>query len=371
MALEPRAPSRDDGGVTDPGNYLAFARAHFGRARHDFALSGEHAPRCLVAPRGEGRGALTPLTALEALREDLAAFLGRPVAEVVPCLGTSQAMALAAACLRGVRVGLEAPVYEPLRLAFEGSETVRITRSAATGFTLEAAALGPAVTATEAIVFAEPHNPTGARTDPAALRAALADFRGTVIVDEVYAPFDRYVNDEGTWPGQGRDLHPNAWAIGSLTKAYGLGPYRVGWLVVPAHERARVDEAVIRAVGELPLHWALEAREVLRQVPALARELRETLPERRALVLACVKGVAGLEVHEPPSGPYVWVRVPEGRDVRAAVERWASELGLVASPGVFFGDARGLRLSWTAPLDRLRAGLPVLEHALRALVAGT
>jgi aspartate/methionine/tyrosine aminotransferase len=354
-----------------PGNYLAFARAHFGRARHDFALSGEQTPRAFVSPRGEGRGAYTPLTALEALRDDLAAFLGRPAAEVVPCLGTSQAMAVAAACLREGTVALEAPIYEPLRLAFEGGSSRRFARDAHDSFELSAGALAPVMAEARTLVFAEPHNPTGARTKPEVLRAALASFAGTVLVDEVYAPFDRYVNDDGTWPGQGRDLHPNAWAIGSLTKAYGLGPYRVGWVVVPEGERPRVDEAVVRAVGELPLHWALEAREVLRQVPTLARELRATLPERRALVLACVRSIPGLEVHEPPSGPYVWVRVPEGRDVRAAVVRWAAELGLVASPGVFFGDPRGLRLSWTAPLERLREGLPVLEGALRALVAGT
>ena len=48
-------------------NYLAFARAHFGRARFDFALSGEHPAACLVEPKGEGRAG-----AVEALRAALA-----------------------------------------------------------------------------------------------------------------------------------------------------------------------------------------------------------------------------------------------------------------------------------------------------------
>jgi histidinol-phosphate aminotransferase len=365
--------------VSNAGNYLAFARAHFGRARHDFALSGEHTPACFVPPRFAERGSFTPLTALEALREELAAFLGRSAAEVIPCLGTSQAIAAAAACLRmtaaspkerGPAVALEAPIYEPLRLAFDDVQTVRVERRPEQGFAITESDLAP-VHGARAIVLAEPHNPTGARTPAATLRRALEGHAGRVFVDEVYAPFDRYVNDDGTWPGQGRDLHPRAWAMGSLTKAYGLGPYRVGWLAVPPEDRPLVDEAIVRAVGELPLHWALEAREVLRQVPTLAAELRATLPERRRLLLACVRSVPGLEVHEPPTGPYVWLRVPEGRDVRAAVVRWARERELVASPGVFFGDPRGLRIAWTAPLDRLRAGLPVLEAALRELVAGT
>jgi aspartate/methionine/tyrosine aminotransferase len=363
-------------------NYLAFARAHFGRARFDFALSGESAPACFAPPRREGTPRATPLEALEALRAALAAFLDRDPSEVVPCLGTSQAMAVAGACLRGAgAVAIERPVYEPLRLAFEGAQVRAIPREPPRGYALGAAALAAACAGAGgaegergpigAIVFAEPHNPTGARADHAALRAALAPFRGAVVVDEVYAPFDAYVDARGKWPGQGRALHPRAWAIGSLTKAYGLGPYRVGWLAVPPEERAAADEAVVRAVGELPLRWALDALDVLAQVPAIGAELRASLPARRRVVLGALEAVEGLEVHAPPTGPYAWVRVPEGRDVRAAVVRWAAEDGLVASPGVFFGDPRGLRVAWTAPLARLEEGAPLLAARLRELVAGS
>jgi aspartate/methionine/tyrosine aminotransferase len=357
-------------------NYLAFARAHFGRARFDFALSGESAPPCFVPPRREGLPRASPLDALEELRRGLAAFLGRDPAEVVPCLGTSQAMAIAGACLRGEGVAvIETPTYEPLRLAFAGARGFE--RSVRDAYAIDARAiaeaLGPQAFAAESslVVVADPHNPTGVRADHATLRAGLAPFRGSVVVDEVYAPFDAYVDADGRWPGQGRDLHPCAWAIGSLTKAYGLGPYRVGWLVVPPEDRPRADEAVVRMVGELPLRWALDAIDVLSQVPAIAAELRASLHARRRAVLDALAKVEGLEVHAPPSGPYAWVRVPEGRDVRAAVVRWAAEDGLVASPGVFFGDPRGLRVSWTAPLARLEEGLPLLCARLGALIAGT
>jgi aspartate/methionine/tyrosine aminotransferase len=356
-------------------NYLAFARAHFGKARFDFALSGESAPPCFAPPRREGPPRATPLEALEELREKLAVFLARDPAEVVPCLGTSQAMAIAGACLRGAGpTAIERPVYEPLRLAFEGVRPFE--RHASRSYEVEASAiasaLGPEGFGSEhaGVVLADPHNPTGVRADHATLRAALAPFRGTVVVDEVYAPFDAYVDAHGRWPGQGRDVHPRAWAIGSLTKAYGLGPYRVGWLVVPPEDRPRADEAVVRAVGELPLRWALDAIDVLAQVPVIAAELRASLPERRRAVLDALAAVEGLEVHVPPSGPYAWVRVPEGRDVLAAVVRWAAEDGLIASPGVFFGDPRGLRLSWTAPLARIEEGLPHLVSRLRELIAG-
>ena len=346
-------------------NYLAFARAHFGHARFDFALSGEHSAACLVEPKGEGRAG-----AVEALRAALADFLGRDVAEVVPCLGTSQAMALAGACLgrAGTVVALETPTYEPIRLAFEHASLVRVERSHAQGYALETA-LGTSLQNAQVLAFADPHNPTGVSCDPAWLTSALRGFEGSVLVDEVYAPFDSYVDAAGRWPGKGRDLHPNAWAIGSLTKAYGLGPYRVGWLVVPARERPRVDEALVRAVGELPLRWATDAIDVLSQVPAISRELRATLTERRSLVLSALRSVQGVEVHGGERGPYAWVRVPRAENLLAQIVRWAEDDGLVVSPGVFFGDPHGLRVAWTSPLERLREGVPVLVRRLNEMVS--
>ena len=345
-------------------NYLAFARKHFGQARFDFALSGEHPAACLVPPCGEGRAGDH-----EALREALAVFLGRGADEVVPCIGTSQAMALAGTCLGrpGSAVALEEPVYEPLRLAFQDASVVRIVREPGASYRLEHAAMDH-VHSTSALVFADPHNPTGAAADPSALRSAIAAYKGSVVVDEVYAPFDTYLDANGGWPGRGRDLHPKAWAIGSLTKAYGLGPYRVGWLVVPPEERARVDEAVIRAVGEMPRRWASDALHVLAQVPRVAEELRETLPARRALVVDALRSVPGLELHVPARGPYAWMRAPGVPKVLDHVVRWAEEDGLVVSPGVFFGDAAGLRVAWTSPLARLREGVPLLVRRLSEMM---
>jgi hypothetical protein len=38
------------------------------------------------------------------------------------------------------------------------------------------------------------------------------------------------------------------------------------------------------------------------------------------------------------------------------------------SPGVFFGDAQGLRVAWTSPLARLREGVPLLIRRLTEMM---
>ncbi len=346
-------------------NYLAFARAHFGTARFNFALSGEHRAACLREPDAAGRPG-----AVEELRRALADFLSRDASEVVPCLGASQAMSLAAACLKGEKsvAALESPIYEPLRFAFDSAHGPRVSieRAARDDYALPRT-LDASVQNADIIVLTNPNNPTGAATSDEALKELLSGFRGSVVVDDVYAPFDDYLID-GKWPGRARDLHPNAWVLGSLTKAFGVGPYRVGWLIVPPEARAAVDEQMVRAVGELPAAWATSALQILEQIPAVAREMKSTLAERKSVVVGALQAVPGLDVFVPARGPYCWVRLPEINDVFAHVQRWAREDGLVVSPGLFFGAPHGMRVSWTAPLAQLRLGTPLLQTRLRELI---
>jgi aspartate/methionine/tyrosine aminotransferase len=46
------------------------------------------------------------------------------------------------------------------------------------------------------------------------------------------------------------------------------------------------------------------------------------------------------------------------------IERGIESCGVLVSPGEFFGDPRAFRLSWTAPLEIVAAGLEQLEKVL-------
>ena len=95
-----------------PTRYLEWARRFYGSARLDLASSGiPEADRELVMPTDlHDRGGIARLA------ESIASYNNRPLAEVVPCLGTSQGifLAYASACSAGDDVLVESPGYEPL-----------------------------------------------------------------------------------------------------------------------------------------------------------------------------------------------------------------------------------------------------------------
>src|SRR6185369_16575031 len=86
--------------------------------------------------------------------------------------------------------------------------------------------------------------------------AAIAAARSAyLIVDEVYAPFDGLAHD-GVFQGSARKLASNVVTVGSLTKCYGLGMYRIGWVLGPEEVIDGTTGAAVATVGHAPLSHA-------------------------------------------------------------------------------------------------------------------
>lgn len=167
------------------------------------------------------------------LRQAIARKYGVPSECVVTADGTSMANFLAMATLiaPGDEVVFEQPTYEPMLAAakFLGADIKRVARPADDGFQLDPQAMGRAATdRTRLIVLTNLHNPTGALTDEADLRAigAIAKSCGArVLVDEVY--LDSAVPPRPT----AAMLGPQFVVTNSLTKVYGLSGLRCGWIL--------------------------------------------------------------------------------------------------------------------------------------------
>jgi len=177
----------------------------------------------------------------------IAALHGVAPATVLPVPGASMANFIALACAvgRGKRVAIESPAYEPLlRTAeFLGLEILRFERDPRNGLAPDVDQVATALRAgARAVVMTDLHNPSG-RLCPAdvmqAVAARCAEHGAYVIVDEVYRDF-AHIN-RGIPRATASLLGPNVIVTNSLTKAYGLGGLRAGWLVAAPElmERAR------------------------------------------------------------------------------------------------------------------------------------
>jgi aspartate/methionine/tyrosine aminotransferase len=357
--------------VFGPTRYLGWARRFYGQVRCDLATSGM--PSVPLSELGVPDAAtLDDPTGWPRLEAAIAHHNARPEAEAVAALGTTHALWLAYASLTspGDEVLVETPGYEPLTRIAEGMGlTVRtFERPAAVRFALDPDRVARAMTPrTRVVAVTNLHNPGGVRAPDATLRAVadVAAARGaSLLVDEVYAPFDALADASGVFHGSARGLAPNVVAVSSLTKCYGLSAHRVGWMLAAPDVASRARDAVTASCGMLPLPYAHLALRAFDRIGTFAERVRP-LAARRARVGAWVAS-QGLSWSEPAEGLFGFVNAPASGDLTPAIERSATNGGILVAPGAFFGAADGFRIAWARPIEVVEEGLALLAPILRA-----
>jgi len=278
--------------------------------------------------------------------------------QVVVTAGATHANFLAAAAAldladrsdRPERIAVESPGYEPLVKTPEmlGADVGRFERLRP-DYPLDPARIEDAAAEAALVTVTNRHNPSGRLSDRETLDAAATaaeDAGGYLLVDEVYAPYvpeDREAPDgAAAFGGVTAAGLGGAVVTGSLTKFFGLGDVRLGWLIadrefVAAARRVWHHVPAVaglsRAVGIRALYGADElvarSRELLRESAAALREFVDR------------RGDVSGTVFQGNSYAFLDVEGFDGDEVAAA----AWEGGVLVAPGRFFGDPRRVRIS--------------------------
>jgi aspartate/methionine/tyrosine aminotransferase len=351
-----------------PSQYLRWARRFYGQVKFDLATSGMPTlPRSelgVLEPEGGDDAAAWP-----SLCERIASHNDVDAAEVLPALGTTQALWLACASLTspGDEVIVEAPAYQPLIRIAEGvgARVVHVPRDAR--FAIDPERIAAAMTPrTRAVIVTNLHNPSGLRAGDDDLRAvarAAELLKAYLVVDEVYSAFDSFVDDGGVFRRGARQLAPNVVAVSSLTKCYGLGPERIGWMLGPADVVERAGDALIASTGMLPGSLAQVGLAAFSRLPAIAERSRALLADKRERVAAWVAS-HDLAWSAPAEGVFGLVTVPGREDLTPLIETAARQRQVLVAPGAFFGVPDAFRIAWSLPIDLLDEGLGRLAEAL-------
>ncbi|MDP6539225.1 MAG: pyridoxal phosphate-dependent aminotransferase [Planctomycetota bacterium] len=358
--------------------YMFWAHTESWKSPYCLSQSGMPAPDTEVF---DGLGVDLSHPAAEALPE-LTARLGELLAvdpeRVLVTPGASAAMHLCA--LRyfrpGARVVVDVPSYEPFRAlpTLVGAETALVRRRAAEGWTVDPsqvrARLSDAAGRGHAFLT-NPNNPTGALMEPERARALAAEAAradGVLVSCEVYTEY---------LPPDTRShafaLAPNAISIGSLTKAYGLGPLRIGWLVVGeglvGEMRHLVDMAYLAYVDPPTVSLRAGAR-ALAHLPELLQPLRRIERESRPLWERWLAETPGIEAVVPDHGIIAFPRVVGVEDTASLVRFLQDEWQVDVVPGEFFGLPGHLRVGCGVPTETLREGLRRLGEGIAAFRGG-
>ncbi|WP_336037615.1 pyridoxal phosphate-dependent aminotransferase [Halobacterium yunchengense] len=240
---------------------------------------------------------------------------------------------------------VEKPGYEPLvkTPAAFGASVDRFLRGDDYGLAVDRVE-NALVDATALVTVTNRHNPSGVRAD----RETLADLAGVVadadarlLVDEVYAPFgtgDR----EGAFGGPTAAGLERAVVTNSLTKYWGLGDLRVGWLVA--------DEAFVDHARSVAHHFAAVAgpsralgRRALHNADHLDARASGLVEDNHALLREFLDARDDVEGFVSEGCTYAFLDPEHADGDELAADAW--EEGLLVVPGRFFDDDGRVRVS--------------------------
>ncbi len=220
--------------------------------------------------------------------------------------------------------------------------------------------------ATRIILLSNPHNPSGMVLDRDTLAAIgrVAQAHGAVVVvDEVYAD---YAGPDFVPASQ--EISDAFIRVGSLTKGWGLGTLRCGWIAAGhrhlAPIRALNDEVefgvskLSHAIAALALE---DAARFDRWRDGLMRAARPVMEAHHAIWLD--EGLAAGQL--PARGCITFPRL-QGIDDSRHLSAWlAEQYGVVVAPGEYFGAAGHVRIGFAAPEAELDQGLRALRLGLK------
>jgi aspartate/methionine/tyrosine aminotransferase len=357
-----------NGRSTARSPYMEFAKLN-SKAKYNLATSGLMScplAELPVQPAGlEINGADS--YGYAPLLERIARYNGVPAECVVTAAGTSMANYLAmAACFEpGDDVLIEAPAYELLvsTARYLGARVNSFPRRFEDGYAVDPAEVRRAMTPrTRLIVLTTLHNPSGAILDEPTLRAVgdiAAEAGARVLVDEVYLEmlFDRR-------PRPAFHLGRQFLVTSSLTKAFGLGGLRCGWVLAEAELAQRMWHIADLHAGinvYLAELLSVTAFDQLDRVAARARQVLESnRPRLHALLDAQRRAI---EVYRPEHGTIVFPRLQRGTaNEFFRLLRDKYETSVV--PGEYFGEPRHFRLGIGGDPEMTAAGLERIAEAL-------
>ncbi|GAA1010433.1 aminotransferase [Acrocarpospora pleiomorpha] len=218
--------------------------------------------------------------------------------------------------------------------------------------------------ATVALILVSPHNPTGhvyERSDIEEIARWAARRNIWLIMDETYARLTYGVDAISpaiAYP----PIVDRLISVGSVSKAYAMTGWRVGWLVGP---QPIVDRAVAiqshttSNVNQIAQHAALAAI----TGPDVTERFRQRLELRRDRAIAALSGALAA----PPTATgafYLYIQLHDGRDDVTIASELLDLGGVVTVPGRSFGQPGYLRISYAIDDALLDQGVAFIADHL-------
>jgi aspartate/methionine/tyrosine aminotransferase len=210
----------------------------------------------------------------------------------------------------------------------------------------------------------DPNNPTGQSFAERDLEALTARSRGSdsiIFVNEAYKEFT--FSDS---PHTLFNRAPHVVVCSTMTKFYGLGRLRVGWVLADRNVIRRLLFAKWAVSGHDSEYSLWIATQVLRKRQRFVNRARGIVARNIKLVRKFLAETEGVSA-ELGATPFCLVHYERGPGSLALAKTLLEKTGALVAPGDFFGAPKAFRLCYTAEEKTLESGLNELSSFMNRL----
>lgn len=270
---------------------------------------------------------------------------------------------------KGRNTIVESPTYPPLFLIPKSLNynLNKFTRKYDERFELPFKKIKNLITPkTTLITISNPNNPTSTIIDKKDIKKLIdiAEEKNTfVLCDEVYHDF-AFDDKKPT----AYDLGDNTIIVGSLTKYYGLGGIRIGWVASKSN--------ILDSIRKLRNLCTITPSSLSQHIGAIALERKQRFDKRnekilkknRPIIREWITDSPKIEGHLPTFGNMAFLKVKEDISIKNLSEKLADKYNTLIAPGEFFGDNNCFRLAFgSVDGNQLRDGLKCIHKVIEEM----
>jgi aspartate/methionine/tyrosine aminotransferase len=204
----------------------------------------------------------------------------------------------------------------------------------------------------------DPNNPTGRSLDKGAVETLVDSAKksgATIYINETYREFT-FQGSLRTHFGQ----TSNVITSNTMTKFFGLGRLRVGWILADKRKARQLLYAKWAVSGHDSSYSLWIATQVLRKRSDFVERARKICSRNVKLARKFLEETEGVST-ELGVAPFCLVRYKGRADSVAFAREVLDKTGVLLSPGDFFGAPGAFRLCFTSDEETLKRGLAALS----------
>ncbi|HTY47646.1 MAG TPA: pyridoxal phosphate-dependent aminotransferase [Methanomassiliicoccales archaeon] len=267
------------------------------------------------------------------------------------------------------RVVIEAPTYTPMRayLKAVGARMSEVGRAPEGEFSIEPSALSKVLgKGAKAVLLTNLHNPSAKMLDDQQLSAILDEANrknALVLCDEIYREMSY-----GTPTKPLASLGENGVSTCGLTKLWGLGGLRIGWLVGPEEVVEQVKWARVLSTYHLPARSLSVALKAVQKKAWFRERVLKLAKENLKVLDDWMEEENRLDVVWPDGALMFFAGLPKGVDDEKLAMRILKKHKTAVCPGTYFGIPGAIRVTFSCDRADFAKGLEHISSALSEMV---